>query len=87
MAYRIIGIDHGSKEKFAKECGAEIFLDITKFDDTTIAEEVKRVTDGLGASAAIVMTASNRAYTQALSSLRFGGTLVCGKIFYFFIFL
>jgi propanol-preferring alcohol dehydrogenase len=77
MALRIIGVDHGSKEKLVKDCGAEVFLDITKFDDKTIAEEVKKVTGGFGASAVIVCTASNGAYAQALSFLRFGGTLVC----------
>ncbi|PMD51847.1 alcohol dehydrogenase-like protein [Hyaloscypha bicolor E] len=77
MAMRIIGIDHGSKESLVKECGAEVFLDITKFDDKTLAEEVKKVTGGLGASAVIVCTASNNAYAQALDFLRFGGTLVC----------
>jgi propanol-preferring alcohol dehydrogenase len=46
MALRVIGIDHGSKESLVKECGAEIFLDITKFDDNTLAEEVKKVTGG-----------------------------------------
>lgn len=46
MAMRIIGIDHGSKENLVKECGAEVFIDITKFDDKTIAEEVKKVTGG-----------------------------------------
>lgn len=46
MALRIIGIDHGSKESLVKECGAEAFIDITKFDDKTIAEEVKRITGG-----------------------------------------
>lgn len=106
---RIIGIDHGSKESLVKECGAEVFIDITKFDDKSIAEEVKKVTggmfpiprqkdtrlvyitpdcrfieyivadvcSGLGASAVIVCTASNKAYAQALDFLRFGGTLVC----------
>lgn len=77
MALRIIGIDHGSKEELVKTCGAEVFLDITKYDDKTIAEEVKKVTGGLGASAVIVCTASNKAYAQALDFLRFGGTLVC----------
>ena len=77
MAMRIIGIDQGSKEELVKECGAEVFIDLTKFDDKAIAEEVKRVTGGIGASAVIVCTASNRAYSQALSFLRFGGTLVC----------
>jgi propanol-preferring alcohol dehydrogenase len=77
MAYRIIGVDHGSKEELVKECGAEVFIDITKFDNKTLPEEVKRVTGGLGASAVIVCTASNGAYAQAVNCLRFGGTLVC----------
>lgn len=77
MAYRILGIDHGSKEGLVKECGAEAFIDVTKFDDKTIVDEVKRITGGLGASAVIVCTASNKAYAQGLSFLRFGGTLVC----------
>jgi len=77
MALRIIGIDHGNKEKLVKECGAEVFLDITKHDDKSLAEAVKEVTGGLGASAVIVCTAANGAYAQALSLLRFGGTLVC----------
>jgi hypothetical protein len=46
MAMRIIGVDHGSKESLVKECGAEVFLDITKFDDKTLAQEVKKVTGG-----------------------------------------
>lgn len=77
MAYRILGIDHGSKEDLVKECGAEVFLDLTKFDSKTLAAEVKKATGGLGASAVIVCTAANGAYAQALDFLRFGGTLVC----------
>lgn len=46
MALRVIGVDHGSKESLVKDCGAEVFLDITKFDDKTLAEEVKKVTGG-----------------------------------------
>jgi len=77
MAMRVLGIDHGSKEKIVMDCGAEAFIDITKFsDDKEMADEVKKIT-GLGASAVIVCTASNKAYAQALSFLRFGGTLVC----------
>jgi propanol-preferring alcohol dehydrogenase len=77
MALRMIGVDHGSKEKLVKDCGAEAFVDITKFDDKAIGEEIKRITGGVGASAVIVCTASNRAYAQAMSFLRTGGTLVC----------
>jgi propanol-preferring alcohol dehydrogenase len=77
MGMRVIGIDHGSKEAFVKECGAEAFLDITKHDDNSIVEEVKKTASGLGASAVLVCTASNKAYAQAVNFLRFGGTLVC----------
>lgn len=78
MAYRVVGIDHPSKEKLVMDCGAEAFVDITKFsDDEAIAEEVKRITEGLGASSVIVCTASNKAYAQAMGFLRFNGTLVC----------
>jgi propanol-preferring alcohol dehydrogenase len=77
MAMRVIGLDHGSKEGLVKECGAEAFIDITKHDDKGVAEEVMRITGGLGASAVIVCTASNKAYAQAISMLRFNGTLVC----------
>jgi len=77
MAYRVIGIDHGSKETLVKDCGAEDFIDVTKFDDTSIAEEVKRITEGNGAAAVIVCAGSYAAYGQALPMLQFGGTVVC----------
>lgn len=77
MAMRVIGVDHGSKETLVKECGAEAFVDFTKFDDSSITQEVKRISGGLGASAVIVCTASNRAYAQAMGFLRFRGALVC----------
>ncbi|KFY76492.1 hypothetical protein V499_03914 [Pseudogymnoascus sp. VKM F-103] len=77
MAYRVIGIDHGSKEAFVRECGAEVFLDMTNFSDEDIAKEVKRVTGGLGASAVILCAGSNKAYSQALPMLSFGGVMVC----------
>ncbi|KAL8731737.1 MAG: hypothetical protein Q9166_003184 [cf. Caloplaca sp. 2 TL-2023] len=77
MAMRVIGIDAGSKEKLVRDCGAEHFIDVTKHDDKSIAEEVVKTADGLGASAVIVCTASNKAYAQSIDMLRFGGTLVC----------
>ncbi|KAI9818231.1 MAG: hypothetical protein M1827_000856 [Pycnora praestabilis] len=77
MSHRVIGIDAGSKEKLVKDSGAEAFIDLTKHDDKSIAEEVMKITGGLGASAVIVCTASNGAYAQAMDFLRFGGTLVC----------
>lgn len=72
---RVIGIDHGSKEAVAKENGVEHFIDFTKVKD--IAKEVQGLTDGLGAHGVLVLTASNAAYGQALTLLRFNGTLVC----------
>ena len=77
MALRVIGIDAGPKEKLVMDCGAEHFIDLTKHDDKSIAEEVLKLTGGLGASAVIVCTASNEAYAQSLDFLRFGGTMVC----------
>ncbi|KAI8626652.1 alcohol dehydrogenase-like protein [Xylariaceae sp. FL1651] len=76
MGFRVIGIDMPGKRDGVLESGAEHFIDITAFDDGTIGKEVKRLT-GYGAKAVIACTASNKAYGQALSMLRFGGTLVC----------
>ncbi|KAJ5987031.1 hypothetical protein N7451_011396 [Penicillium sp. IBT 35674x] len=81
MGLRAIGIDHGSKEELVIQSGAEHFVDITQFpkDDNGLAlkKHVKGLTDGLGAHAVVVCTASNAAYAQALPLLRFNGTLVC----------
>lgn len=81
MGYRVIGIDHGSKEALAKESGAEHFVDITKFptDDKgeAIKKHVRELADGIGAHAAVVCTAVNPAFATALTFLRFNGTLVC----------
>ncbi|KAF3398029.1 Alcohol dehydrogenase 2 [Penicillium rolfsii] len=81
MGLRVIGIDHGSKAELVKESGAEHFIDITQFpsDDKGVAlqKHVQSLTEGLGAHAAIVCTAANAAYAQALPLLRFNGTLVC----------
>jgi propanol-preferring alcohol dehydrogenase len=76
LGLRVIGIDHGSKEKLVLECGAEHFIDITKRDAASVTAEVKRLTGGLGAHSVIVCTAVNAAYSQALDFLRFGERLV-----------
>ncbi|KAL8764054.1 MAG: hypothetical protein Q9184_000342 [Pyrenodesmia sp. 2 TL-2023] len=76
MAMRVIGIDHGSKEKLVRDCGAEHFIDLTKHDDKSITKEVVKTANGLGVSAVIVCTASNKAYAQSIDMLRFGGTVV-----------
>jgi alcohol dehydrogenase, propanol-preferring len=77
MGYRVIAIDHGSKEALAMESGAEHFIDFTTLDNDGITGHVKALTGGLGAHAAVVCTAANAAYAQALKLLRFNGTLVC----------
>ncbi len=77
MAMRVIGLDSGDKEQLARDSGAEHFIDITKGDDKSMAEEVIKTAGGLGASAVIVCTANNKAYAQALDFLRFNGTVVC----------
>jgi alcohol dehydrogenase, propanol-preferring len=81
MGFRMIGIDMGEKEKLVKDCGAEAFIDLSKFsrdDEGTkkLVEEVKNITGG-GASGVVVCTASNAAYAQGLSFLKFRGTMVC----------
>jgi len=76
LGARVIGLDHGSKEAFVRENGAEEFLDITKHDDESLEAEVKKLTGGAGVHTAIVYVGSNKAYEQAMSLLRFGGTLV-----------
>lgn len=78
FAHRVIGIDAGTKEKLVLKSGAEHFLDVAKFkEDKEIIDEVKRLTDGLGAHAVIVCTSSERAYAQGVQFLRMNGTLVC----------
>lgn len=77
------GIDSGEKEDFVRGLGAEEFFDLKKYSQdkegaAKLAEDIKKAsTDGMGAAAVVVCTASNVAYGQALSYLRFGGTLVC----------
>lgn len=77
MGLRVIAIDHGSKEGLARDSGAEHFIDFTKFDREGVTKHVQSLTGGLGAHAAVVCTAANAAYAQAIDLLRFGGTMVC----------
>jgi propanol-preferring alcohol dehydrogenase len=78
LGMRIIGIDHGSKVQLVKDSGAEHFVDITQFaEDADMIAHIKSLTDGLGAHAVVVCTASNRAYAQSVGFLRFSGTVVC----------
>lgn len=60
MAMRVIGIDAPAKKSVVMDCGAEHFVDVTAHDDKSIAEEVLKLTGGLGASAVIVCTLATR---------------------------
>ncbi|EXJ79051.1 alcohol dehydrogenase [Capronia epimyces CBS 606.96] len=82
MGFRMIGIDMGEKETLSRDCGAEVFIDLSRYsrdDEGTnkLVDDVKAATGGLGAAAVVVCTASNAAYAQALRFLKFRGTLVC----------
>ncbi|ERF76589.1 Alcohol dehydrogenase 2 [Endocarpon pusillum Z07020] len=82
MGFRVIGTDVGEKEKFVKDCGAEFFLDVSKFEkgEKGTQDMVKQIRDlagGFGAAAVLLCAASNAAYAQALDFLRYNGTLVC----------
>ncbi|KFY78097.1 hypothetical protein V499_02661 [Pseudogymnoascus sp. VKM F-103] len=80
MGFRIIGLDVGGKEEFVKSCGAEFFIDVLKKGEgeaeDRVTTEIMRITGG-GAAAVVVCSGSNAAYAQALSYLKFNGTLVC----------
>ncbi|KAK5467802.1 hypothetical protein LTS15_000775 [Exophiala xenobiotica] len=80
MGFRMMGIDMGDKEAISRECGAEVFFDLTKYGkgaESSLVDDVKAATGGRGVAAVIVCTGNNAAYAQALPLLRIGGTLVC----------
>lgn len=77
MGLRVIAIDAGSKEKLCMECGAEVFVDFSKYaDDVSLVEHIKIISGGRGVHGAIVTNASNKAYAQCLQFLKPQGTLV-----------
>ncbi|KAF4614342.1 hypothetical protein G7Y89_g15395 [Cudoniella acicularis] len=72
---KVIAIDTGEeKRKLCMDLGATSFLDF-KTDD--VLAEVKKLTNGYGAHAAICLSASRAGYEQSLSLLRSAGILVC----------
>ena len=81
MGFRMIGLDVGSKEELARECGAEVFIDVTKTTHDKagdgVAKAFMEATGKRGAAAVVVCSGSNEAYAQSLSYLKFNGTLVC----------
>jgi len=78
LSLRVIAIDHGSKMELIKSCGAEVFLDFTKYSDEQLEEAVKKLTKGgRGANAVLVVSAANKSYELALKFLKPLGTLAC----------
>jgi propanol-preferring alcohol dehydrogenase len=77
MGFTMIGIDDISKRSLVLDCGASYFLSMRDYTDISLAEEIRKITNGQGAKAVIVCAGSNRAYAQALPMLGFGGTMVC----------
>ncbi|KAF8889979.1 mannitol-1-phosphate dehydrogenase [Gymnopilus junonius] len=72
---RVIAIDTGDeKQKLTKELGADHWIDFRQTKD--LVAEVKRLTGGKGAHAALVTTAMPSGYTQAVDYLRPGGHLM-----------
>lgn len=81
-ADRAQAVDIGEKQDFCKRCGAEIFFDLGAFSGKggsgSLTSNIKKATfGGLGAAAVLVCAGSNAAYANALSYLKFSGTLVC----------
>lgn len=75
MGFITIAIDSGAdKEKLCKSLGASAWIDFARESDIVTA--VRRVTDGVGAHAAIVAAASAECYEKALEYVRPRGTLV-----------
>lgn len=75
FGYRVLAIDTGeAKHKLTTDLGADAWLDFKTCPD--IVGEVKKITGGMGAHAAIVAAASPQAYTQGLQMIRPRGTLV-----------
>lgn len=81
MGYRVIATDAGAdKGQHAIEEGAEHYVDITApevRDGGGVGEVVKKLTGGLGVSAAIVCTGVPAAYQSAFDMLAPFGTLMC----------
>ncbi|KAJ7116617.1 chaperonin 10-like protein [Mycena epipterygia] len=72
---QVIAVDSGAdKKKLCLELGADKWID---FKETkNLVEEIKAMTDGLGAHSALVTAASSSGYKEAIEYLRGGGTLM-----------
>lgn len=76
MGIRVIVIDTGdAKRKLATDSGAEAFIDFKEVSNA--AEEVKRLTDGIGAHAVFVTAPAAYKGAAELVGDRVGGTVMC----------
>jgi propanol-preferring alcohol dehydrogenase len=76
MGYRPIVIDTGdAKKKLSLELGAEAFIDFKETED--VAEEVKKVADGVGAHGVFVTAPAAYANATKLVGDRVGGIVMC----------
>ena len=72
-ATTVIGVDSDPvRLAMSRRMGADITLDFTKFD---VVDEVRRITNGLGADVAIEALGTQGTFENALRCLRPGGTL------------
>ncbi|RXW19255.1 hypothetical protein EST38_g6597 [Candolleomyces aberdarensis] len=72
---RVIAIDTGEeKRQLCEKLGADAWIDFKTSSD--IVADVKKITGGPGAHAAVVTAASPSGYTQAVDYLREGGRLM-----------
>ena len=78
---RVIGIDSGKDKRdlLVNEyhIPEEHFVDFKNTKSGSVVEDVRNLTDGLGAHAAVVTSGSAAGYTQAADMLRAGGALAC----------
>lgn len=75
MGGRVVAIDHGTKETFCRELGADEFVDFTQFiKGAALTAHIKRLTGG-GAKIALICNA--KSYPRAMSWLGFRGTIAC----------
>lgn len=73
MGFNVAAIDVADdKIELAKELGADIGINVTKYSDPTA--ELRKLTDG-GVHGMVVTAASPKAFEQALGMVRRGGTL------------
>ncbi|WP_332841761.1 zinc-binding dehydrogenase [Paraclostridium bifermentans] len=65
------------RQEYAKRAGADFVLDPNEVD---IAEEVKKLTDGLGVDAVFETTGAQIGFDIGIKSLKFEGTMVITSI-------